>query len=591
MTLKRPTIRSYLVGMNMLLVSMLFPLFSTLFIREMIRLRDTQLERNIQTIQQALTTRSASLVRSTALSAKEAIAGFDFTFLQNLLLEVTKDDPEILSCMVLDLKQTVIVHNDNRLIGTTLGAEENTRIATLMAAIFSATLSTKSNEVQFSWPETNDADTTRRIMTASFPLYNGSTLWGSIHCDYSLKSMDQQVAKARAEWSAQLRQMKTYFAYLLAGFLGIGFLLAIFLTRSFVRTTQALHSGVKQVAEGELDLEISLPSGIVCEEFAGLVLSFNSMTNKLRLSHQQLDEYSKSLEEKVTERTRALHETQGLLVQQAHEAGLAEMAVGVLHNIGNAITPAQVGAIALGRHLTNNPLRTKLDQSLQPLGEFLAGHRELSLAERMRFSKIIEHLPQGVNEEFDFAIHELHDISAKHHHIEKIIKLQMRYACLQDNLEFIDINRLIQDATNLLADAISKRQITVEMNFTETPAVRVEEAKLLQVLVNLIKNSYESMDANPSGTRKLTITTGIEPGEPASVYFSLQDTGCGFTEEGKSHLFAFGYSTKARGSGFGLHSCANYIIANHGTIEAESPGLNLGARFTVRFPVEQGKKV
>ncbi len=590
MMMKRPSISIYLISMNMLLLGVLFPIFSFLFMREMILLRDIQLERNIHTIRQALTTRSSSLLRSTALSAKEAIAGFDFTFLQNLLLEVTQDDPEIRSCMVVSQDQTVIAHNDKSLIGTPLPAPENKRIAELMATKFPIILTSGNSEVQFFWPGTEENTGGNRIMEAMFPIYSGNTLWGVIDCGYSLQTIDKQVAQAKDEWAHQLRQLNRYFAYLLAGFLLLGLIVAIFLTRSFVRATQVLHSGVRQVAGGELDHKISLPDGIVCEEFAGLVTSFNSMTEKLRLNQQQLDEYSKSLEQKVEERTSALHEAQGLMVQQAHEAGLAEMAVGVLHNIGNAITPAQIGAIALGRHLAESPLRIRVGQSLEPLREFLAEQRELSAEERMRLSEIIKYLPTSINEEFDFAINELHDISDKHHHIANIIKLQMRYARLMDNPGLIDINRLAQDAINFLADDISKRQITMEIKFTETPLVRAEESKLLQVMVNLIKNGYESMNASSGEMRKLTIATGVvESDKPSLVFFSVQDTGCGFTEEGKKHLFEFGYSTKERGSGFGLHSCANYMIANNGSIKAESPGLSLGAKFTVFFPAEQMK--
>lgn len=585
--LKRPTIRLYLISMNMLLLGVLFPLFSALFMREMVQLRDIQLERNIQTIRQALATRSSSLVRSTALSAKEAVAGFDFTFLQNLLSEVTQDDQDIDSCMVLDKNQTVIAHNDHTLIGNSLNAHEHNQITQLMDTKFPATPSDQI-EVQLIWPGNDAPDS--MVMEAMFPIYNGNAFWGVMRCSYSLKSIDLQINKAKAEWSGQLRQLKSYFALLLIGFLLIGFILAILLTRSFVRTTQVLHSGVREVADGDFEHEISMPGGIVCEEFAGLVSSFNTMTTKLRLSHQQLDDYAKSLEEKVVERTRALHEAQGLMIQQAHEAGLAEMAVGVLHNIGNAITPAQISAMTLSQRLTDNPLRTRLTPALLPLLEFLSGLRELSPEEKMRLAKIIKHLPTGIKEEFDFIVNELQDISSKHHHIEDIIKLQMRYAHLQDNPALIDIKHLVQDAINFLADAIHKQQIKVEVKLAETPAVRAEESKLLQVMVNLIKNGYEAIAANNGETRKLTIETAVEPGEPPLVLFSVQDSGCGFTEEEKGHLFAFGYSSKERGSGFGLHSCANYMIANHGTIEAESPGPKQGAKFTVRLPAEQGKK-
>jgi signal transduction histidine kinase len=66
----------------------------------------------------------------------------------------------------------------------------------------------------------------------------------------------------------------------------------------------------------------------------------------------------------------------------------------------------------------------------------------------------------------------------------------------------------------------------------------------------------------------------------------VKDNGCGFTKEEKKEFFQFGYSTKARGSGFGLHSCANYLIANNGSIDAVSAGLGMGSEFIIRLPIE-----
>jgi len=583
----RPSIRTYLISLNMLLLGVLFPLFSALFLRDMVHLRDVQLERNIQAIRQNLTTRSRSLIRSTALSAKEAIAGFDFTFLQNLLDEVIHDDPEIQACLVINLEQTIIAHNDRSLVGSPLPASEQGKMAALMAAL-PPTQPEVPAEVQFLWPTAEDETGPSKILQTLTPLYSGNALWGLIRCDYSLATIDAQLAQARAEWSGQLRQMKIYFLFLLIGFLCVGLAIAVLLTGSFVRATQALHAGVQQVASGELDHEIRLPGGIICQEFVGLVNSFNTMTERLRLSHQQLDDYSKSLEAKVDERTGALHEAQALMIQQAHEAGLAEMAVGVLHNIGNAITPAQVGVMSLGQALATNPLRTRLTPSLHPLRQYLADGRELTSAAKSHLATIIDHLPSAINEVFDATIKELEEISDKHHHIETIIKLQMRYAHLLDTPRQIDLNHLAQDAINLLADTIDKRQITLTVKLGEPPPVKADESKLLQVMINLIKNGYEAMDG--CERRELTIETGVDQGAALPVFFAVSDTGCGFSAADKDRLFAFGYSSKERGSGFGLHSSANYLIANHGTLEAESAGHNLGAKFTVHLPTEQGTK-
>jgi len=217
--------------------------------------------------------------------------------------------------------------------------------------------------------------------------------------------------------------------------------------------------------------------------------------------------------------------------------------------------------------------------------DFFEGKRSLSPEEKERCLEIIRYMPAGITEELDRTVNELRSIIEKHRHIESIIRLQMRYARIMDFCELLDINNLVKDALKILGDDIAKRNITVIMHLGEVPPVRAEETKLLQVLVNLIKNGYESMDSCVGKVRELAITTKIsKDNEQIWAFFSVTDTGCGFTEEEKKRFFSFGYSTKERGSGFGLHACANYLIANNGVIEAASEGPGKGARFSVLFP-------
>lgn len=585
---KRPTISVYLLGMNLFLLCVLFPAFSYFILREAVQLRDIQLERNLSMIRQGLVIRSASLVRNTAMSAREAVAGFDFTFLQNLVAEVVRDDPEILYCMIMDRSRTVVAHSDPNLFGSILTGALDERAARLLEKKFPERRPPGKIEVEYFWPE-KGKEGGGRILEALFPVYSGDLLWGVIRCGYSLAPLENEIVRAKSEWTAQIRQVSIKFASILAVFFLAGLAVVVLLTRSFVRATRLLHAGVRQVALGDLEREVALPD-MVCEEFVGLASSFNLMTGKLRLMRLQLDEYARSLELKVEERTRELREAQGIMVRQAHDAGMAEMAVGVLHNIGNAITPAQVGATTLCNHLAASPMRSKLEEAIVPLRDFLEGKRQLTEAEKEHCLDIVRYLPSGVAEEFDRTVKELRSIIGKHRHIESIIRLQMRYARLMDNSENLAINSLVKDALKMLSDDIGKRQVTVEISLGEVPQVRAEEAKLMQVLVNLIKNGYEAMDGSSGKERKLTISTDTR-GENGKllVVFSVTDTGAGFTPEEKKRFFSFGYSTKARGSGFGLHACANYMIANKGFIEAESEGRDKGARFSVLLPaVEQG---
>jgi sensor histidine kinase regulating citrate/malate metabolism len=105
----------------------------------------------------------------------------------------------------------------------------------------------------------------------------------------------------------------------------------------------------------------------------------------------------------------------------------------------------------------------------------------------------------------------------------------------------------------------------------------------------LIKNSYESFDGGNVKNKKIILSSFLEGKEPHDVIFSIQDNGCGFTEKDKENFFRFGYSTKARGSGFGLHSCANYLIANNGSIDAVSAGPGMGSEFILRLPTDTSR--
>lgn len=198
---------------------------------------------------------------------------------------------------------------------------------------------------------------------------------------------------------------------------------------------------------------------------------------------------------------------------------------------------------------------------------------------------IIELLPAGIEEEYNRLTQELRLIRDKHEHIESIVKLQMRYARLLGASDEVDVNQVAEDALRMLEDSLRKRSVGVERHFAQVPTVRNEETKLLQIFINLIKNAYQAMDEVPIGQRLLVLTTTVESGDPDQVLLVVKDNGCGFTEEERAKLFVFGYTSKQEGSGFGLHSCANYLIANGGSLEAASPGPGLGAEFTVRLPV------
>ncbi|MFC1512989.1 PAS domain-containing sensor histidine kinase [Thermodesulfobacteriota bacterium] len=411
---------------------------------------------------------------------------------------------------------------------------------------------------------------------------------GGLRLGFSLAAHQRQIQQTEEEWAARMHHFQLYFLTLTAFFFSIGALVAAIFTRFFERSVHNLNDGVLRVSLGDLDYAIKQP-GVVCAEVMDLSNAFNTMTDKLRSSYRQLDEYSKGLEQKVEERTKALKEAQAYLLQQAHEAGMAEMAVGVLHNIGNAITPAKVGATMVLKRLEESPVRLHAGEAVRQLDGVIA-QSVADQVERERLLGILHLLPAGIEDEYGRLAEEVARIRDKQVHIESIIKLQMRYARLLGASTAVDINRLLEDALRILDQSLSKRGVRVEKDLGQVPPVHMEETKLLQVFVNLIKNGYQAMDTSPAEQRCLLLATTFEAGEPGQVVFRIKDAGIGFSPEEKSQLFTFGYSTKEKGSGFGLHSCANYLIANNAAISASSPGRGMGAEFVIRLPVSKERE-
>ncbi|MHB8808606.1 MAG: sensor histidine kinase [Desulfobulbaceae bacterium] len=574
--------------MNVILLCLLFPTISIFYFQQTSAFRDEQLQRAVADRTDALRNKAAQLVRSISYSGTDAIAGYNFTFLNGLITKAVTNDPEFIGCQFVSATSS-----DSESAGFGFKATELKAFQDFLqqAGPRKYPFPKEENEeklLEVAYLDIPNAPKAGEhpILVAVAPVYVGGNLWGIVNATFSLEFLNRDIITLRNEWARQLRHYKISFLTITFIFVIVGISSALLLTRPLLRSIDLLGEGVDRVSSGDLEHKIFL-SGLACEEFVDLSRSFNDMTASLRLARQQLDDYSRSLEELVRERTKELEETQAELLAQAHEAGMAEMAVGVLHNIGNAITPVKVGTHLLIKRLRENPLRTNLQEVLQAMPAAIQSMPALPDEQKVKITTILRLLPQGIRDEFDYIIQEIEQISDKHKYIENIINLQMNYARLKGRDELVDINRVARDALEMLAEVIVKYSVEVETSFQAVAKVRLEEGKLLQILINLIKNGCEAMGNSPEGAKKLTVATSQSNGDAPQVILSVKDTGCGFTAEEEKHFFSFGYSTKNRGSGFGLHSSANYLIANNGTIEARSEGQGLGAEFIIRLPATE----
>lgn len=582
----QPSILVYLIVMNFVLLFLLFPTMALYFFRQETTFQNAHLERMIEQMRHDLELRSSSLAKNFALSAGQAIAGFDFSFLNNMITQVVDEDPEILYAYIMAPSRKILAHNDPANIGQTLDDTVSILISDLENKILLAKLTDEvlPTPVRFFEMKTQEDENFFNVLEVVTPVYSGASLTGFLRCGYSFEKLDAEAASVKQEWSQKMLHLKLSFISITLFFFLVGALVSFLFTRTFIRSMNILSNGVKKISKGDLKHRISM-DGLSCQEFVHLSDSFNTMTGKLHTSYEQLEQYSRNLEVKVEERTRDLKMAQANLLRQAHEAGMAEMAVGILHNIGNAITPAKVSTALLIKRINESRIRNHIREMMARFNNFIAAPGDLPQDEREQLQQIVAVMPDAIIEEYDHINSEIKRIRAKHEHIESVIHLQLRYASLSGNIENVNINKIILDTLEMLAESITKYSVAVKKDIEpDLPPIRIEQSKLLQVMINLFKNALEAMRDMPLDGRHLTVSARLDS-DGKFVSIAIKDSGMGFSPEDKEKLFTYGYTSKKEGSGFGLHSCANFLIANKGTIEAKSNGPGTGAEFIVRLPL------
>lgn len=271
------------------------------------------------------------------------------------------------------------------------------------------------------------------------------------------------------------------------------------------------------------------------------------------------------------------------LVETSRLAGLAEMATGVLHNIGNALNGVNTNCSLMAERL-----RKSHTPAVSRLGELLRKHEaDLPdfLTNEPKGKQIIPFLSQlgdQLGAEQKHLEADLTELRAMVDHINEIVAAQQSYAQISGIVEDVQPSELIEFSLRLGEASLTRHHIQVERRYADVSDIRIQRQKAVQILVNLIRNAKESMDQARSTTKVLTLT--IRPGEPGRVIIEVCDEGTGIAPEALSRIFNFGYTTKPGGHGFGLHNSALAAKEMGGSLTVRSEGLGKGACFLLELP-------
>jgi two-component system NtrC family sensor kinase len=360
------------------------------------------------------------------------------------------------------------------------------------------------------------------------------TVLGVLDIVYPLKGIDESIRS----------NTLTIVAHALGFVILSAILVSILVQRVVYRPLGDLKDGAARLAEGDLEKQIPVRSE---DELGQLADSFNSMTRALRKSRAELQDWGRTLEQKVEQATEELHKAQAETARSEKLASVGLLAAGIAHELNNPLT----GVLTFS-HLVRKQLP---DDS--PEAEDL----DLVIQETKRCAAIIRRL-------LDFA---------RENTPEK---------------KYSDINKMVEETTQLIGQSAQVSGIDIIMDLDEElPAVWIDEDLVKQVMMNMLVNAQHAID----GAGEITVRTrerhDYQWGDPGAapvpvVEITIIDSGCGISEENLQKIFDPFFTTKGvgKGTGLGLSVSHGTIEAHGGQIEVESR-VGAGSEFRIYLPL------
>jgi len=402
-------------------------------------------------------------------------------------------------------------------------------------------------------------------------------LVGAFNAGQAVKILGTQAAPIQEKWlqaidrlvDRQISQIRTNLAQfeaasdratlLMVTICVTSMLLAIaiggLLTRSITGSVGQLITFSKRVASGNLSARAD-QSG--AHEFAILARAMNQMAQSLEDSQTQL-------------------------LAAARQAGMAEIATNVLHNIGNVLNSVNVSVELITSSVRASKAQglsravQLMDEHAADLGEFLTRDARGRL-----LPAYLGQLALALAAEQQAMVEELGHLGKSIDHIKDVVATQQSYAGSASIVEPLQIRDLADDALRMSGEALARHQVTVVKEFAPVPVLPLDRAQVLLILVNLISNAKYAMESMAPGARQITLQVQAAGG---LLRISVADKGEGIPADNLTRIFAHGFTTRKAGHGFGLHSCALAARQMGGALTAHSDGPGRGATFTLELPI------
>ena len=292
-----------------------------------------------------------------------------------------------------------------------------------------------------------------------------------------------------------------------------------------------------------------------------------------RPTHSTLEEGLTRLLEAVGSQI-ALAIDNALLYQVARQSGRAEVAVGVLHNVGNALNGVNVAT-----NLVHEGLQRSRVSQVKRTATLLTEDPG-----DPRVPAFLEALGTHLEEDHEVLTERVVSLQADVDHLRRLVGTYRTFARDIDHTEVLSARSVVEGAIELGQSTSPSGALPILLEGDAPRPLLADRRKLLHVLLHLLQNAQTAVEARgePGGVIRVTLDQGDD-----HLTIRVTDTGDGIPEDRLSRIFEQGYTTRTGGSGYGLHTSALAAADLGGTLTAHSEGPGQGATFTLTLPARR----
>lgn len=277
----------------------------------------------------------------------------------------------------------------------------------------------------------------------------------------------------------------------------------------------------------------------------------------------------------------------------ARQAGMAEVASSVLHNVGNVLNSVNISASMIESALKNidlnnlERLNRLLDDNKEDLGRYISEDPKGKI-----IPEFLSNLTKYWQDQYHSLQNEISSLVKNVQHIKDVIAMQQTLCGEKSFEELASIDEVIEEALTVVAINFERHKIRIKREYAKLEPAYIDRLKVVQILINLIRNSSEALsDVQKQKNKFILFKIGLSNAD--KFFIQIIDNGVGITAHQMPKIFSHGYTTKSKGHGFGLHASAIAADDMLGDLSVKSDGVGKGAIFTLILPykVNQPAKI